>query len=250
MQQALLEYRLAQTVGLDERIAAKHLLRVESKISQRISSLNGEGKRAEARGREREAREHYLEILGLQPNHDGALEALRNLDKRRELRGLKNKQQQPDRAQYDAPKSQGRERSQDDRYADSRQAILDSARLHKEIAGVLRELELHQRKYPKDSELRQQLIEDSLVQAEQAYQARQWVDALYYLNLAEKASKGIDAYRESVWKARKHYARELYDQGVIIFRSEPESALTYWNYALKFDPDDDRSRLRIRSMTK
>jgi len=37
---------------------------------------------------------------------------------------------------------------------------------------------------------------------------------------------------------------------VVSFRSEPQKALNYWRYALKFDPQHEKSRLRIRGMTQ
>ncbi|MEJ2455383.1 MAG: hypothetical protein P8103_14675 [Candidatus Thiodiazotropha sp.] len=249
LQRALYEYRLAKTVGLSDRIVHKHLRRVESKIEQRITTLNRQAERAETRGHERAARNHYLEILALQPDNNEALEALRKLDRSAALRGTKHAQELAGRARYGSRKKQLRKSEQNEGYADSRQAILDGAKPPNDIGRLLQELERHQRKYPKDNTLRQHLIETSLVQAEQAYKAKQWDDALYYLNLAEQAGKGTGAYGKSVSKARKDYARKLYDQGVITYRTEPRSALNYWNYALRFDPDDDKSRLRIRSMS-
>ena len=112
------------------------------------------------------------------------------------------------------------------------------------------ELERHLEKYPKDNELRRQLIDNSLARAKQAYQSQQLDQALVHLTTAEQASRGEEGHRESIGTARRQYARELYNQGVINYRSAPQKALNYWRYALKFDPKDERSRLRIRSMSQ
>jgi hypothetical protein len=250
LQRALFEYRLAKTVSPGDRIVLEHLQRVEKKLEERTAVLLQQAERADTRGQERKARGLYLEVLGLQPDHRLALGALRKQDMKRSLRGVKKQHELGMRNRNNSRHTKDQKAYTDEGYAYSRQAILDALNRPADSGSLLRELAKHQRKYPKDEALSRQVIETSLARAEKAYQAQQWDNALHYLNLADQACKSEEGQREAVDKARKHYARELYNRGVISYRKEPQRALSYWNYALKFNPEDDKSRLRIRSLTQ
>jgi tetratricopeptide (TPR) repeat protein len=250
LQRALYEYRLAKTVSRSDGSIRNHLHRVEKEIEQRTAALLKQAERADARGQQKKARRLYLEILGLQPDHRQALAALREQEKQRSLRGVKKQRELARRNRSNGRKSKDREAYTDEGYVYSRQAILEAVSRPADAESLLQELGKHQHKYPKDEELRRQLIEMSLARAEKAYQAQRWDNALQYLNLAERACTRVEGQRDAVDKARKHYARELYNRGVITFRNDPQEALGFWKYALKFDPDDDKSRLRIRSLTR
>jgi hypothetical protein len=94
-----------------------------------------------------------------------------------------------------------------------------------------------------------QRVEKHLKQAELSYQAQHWDEALSHLKLAEQAGQGSNQGMAAVQRARKQYAESLYNHGVISYRSTPQKAIDYWRYAIKFDPEDSKSRLRIRSLT-
>jgi hypothetical protein len=196
------------------------------------------------------ARTLYLELLGLQPNHRKALTALRELDKKGSLQGLKKKRELARRNQQSERTNHGDGEYGDEVYTYSRQAILDATARSKVSSQLLAEMERHLHRYPKDSELRKLLIETGLALAEKAYQAQQLDATLDYLYRAEQAIRDGTTQKQAVLKARKQYAGELYSRGVIIYRNEPQKALSYWRYALKFDPKDEKSRLRIRSMSR
>lgn len=249
LQRALFEYRLAKTASRDDQLMRKHLRRVEKKIAVRTAELLGKAKRAQSRGQLRKARNLYLEILGLEPDHRQALDGLRELDKAYALSGMKRKRELDRQKRSGGTRRQSEEAYTDEGFSYSRQAILDAANQPDGTGRLLQELERHLAKYPKDNEIRREIIKSTLSQAERAYRSKRWDEALNRLNLADQLCSSDSKQCEIVRKARKHYARELYSQGVISYRTEPQKALSYWKYALKFDPEDDRSRLRIRSLS-
>ena len=250
MQRALFEYRLARTLSHHRGDISSDLQRVEKKIEEGVAALMQQAEHAANRGNYKSAQALYLALLGLQPNHRKALAALRELDKKRSLQGLTRKRELARRNQRNQPSNRGDEEYSDEGYTYSRQAIIDAAARSKGSSQLLAEMERHLDRYPKDSELRKLLIETGLALAGEAYQARQLDKALDYLNRAELAIRDDKAQKQALLKARKHYAGELYSQGVISFRNEPRKALSYWQYALKFDPEDEKSRLRIKSMIR
>lgn len=250
LQRALFEYRVARTLSGHRGDIGRDLQRVEKKIEEGTAALMQQAEHAAKRGDNKAARAHYLELLGLQPNHRKALAALRELDKKRSLLGLKKKRELVRRNQRNERITRGGGEYSDEGYTYSRQAILDAAARSQVSGRLLAEMERHLNKYPEDSELRGLLIETGLALAEKAYQAQQYDAALDYLARTEQATLADRARKHVLGKARKHYARELYSQGVISYRNEPQKALSYWQYALKFDPADEKSRLRIRSMSR
>jgi hypothetical protein len=251
LQQALIEYRLAKTVGGENWTIREHLRRVEKQIDDRCSSLLEKADRIAARGKTRAASLLYLKILGLRPDHSEALAALRKQDQRLALRAMEKKRALARRTPRSGRTTgQYKSASVDEGYTNSRQSILEADHRPADDVKLPQELERQIEKYPQDDALRHQLVETGLIQAEKAYQARRLDDALVYLSRAKQASKGDAGGRQSIAKAHKRYARELYKEGVISFRSDPQKALSCWRYALKFDPQDKKSRLRIRSMTQ
>jgi hypothetical protein len=250
LQRALFDYRVARTLSRHRGDIGRHLQRVERKIEEGAATLIQQAEHASSRGDNRRARALYLELLGLQPNHRKALAALRELDKKRSLLELKKKRESARRNQRNKRTIYGDEKYSDEGDSYTRQAILEAAARSKASGQLLTEMERHLDRYPKDSELRRRLIETGLALADKAYQAKQLDVALDYLNRAEQAIRNGEAQKQALLKARKHYAGELYSQGVISFRNEPQKALSYWRYALKFDPGDEKSRLRIKSMTR
>jgi ATP-dependent protease HslVU (ClpYQ) peptidase subunit len=250
LQRALLEYRLAKTVSLSKGHVEGQIQRLEREIEKRAAGLLRKAEAAADRGHRKQARALYLELLALQPDHRVALAALREQDQKYALNGLQRKRELARQNLRNGRPAGTQGEYDDESYAYSRQAILDAAEQTADAGYLFQELARHLEKYPNDKELRRLLIETSLGQAKQAYQLRQLDQALVHLTTAEQASRGDAGYQETIGKMRRQYARELYKQGVISFRSAPEEALSYWRYALKFDPQDERSRLRIRSLSQ
>jgi hypothetical protein len=229
LQRALYEYRLAKTLSRGGREAEIQLRRVQSKISAQTANLLEQAERAERSGKPATAKARYLDILGLQPDHSQALASLRRLDKQGSLVALKSKR---------APAGQTMA------YTDRERTSMGSVKRQASGKGSKRE-----RDTPSET-AKKQSVESNLKQAELSYQAQRWDEALTFLKLAEQTGQGNSQWMEAVERARKHYAEALYNHGVISYRSAPQKAIDYWRYAIKFDPTDDKSRLRIRSLTE
>ena len=251
LQHALYDYRLAKTVGADARKIESDLRRVEMRIETRCAALEKKAGKAAARGREGTARNLYLKILALKPDHPAAMAALRELDQRLAIRGMEKKQALAGRGRRRVrTRVQSDAGYTDEAYSYSRQGLLDASTHASESGQLVDELQRHLENYPKDAEMRQLLINTCLQRAQQRFQADALDDALADLSRAEQASRGDKGLLGAVRKARKGFARSLYDQGVISYRKAPQQALESWRYALRFDPRDEKSRLRIRSLSK
>jgi tetratricopeptide (TPR) repeat protein len=251
LQQALYDYRLAKTVGADRREIEGDLRRVEARIERRCDALLKKADKAAARGKARTARNLYLEILGLKPDHPAALAALREQDQRMAMQGMEKKRVLAGRnRRHGRPRAQRATAYTDEGYSYSRQGILDASAHASESGQLIEKLQRHLENYPNDAEMRRLLIKTCLQRAQQRFQADALDDALAYLSSAEQASRGEKGLLGPVLKARKGFARALYDQGVISYRKTPQQALESWRYALRFDPQDEKSRLRIRSLLK
>jgi hypothetical protein len=231
---ALYTYRLARTVSPGDRGIDRHLRRVESEIKARATNLLKQAERAEQRGQISFARNCYLDVLALQPGHPEAFAALRRQDKSHALIVQQNRHRRTktsmDYAGSHKKLHQGSQQSK-------KHAIKINGSTNKPIAHSVQHID---KKKP---------VEHNLNQAETSYQAQKLDQALIYLNLAERASKGNKQQLTAVKDVRKTYAEALYNRGVISYRSEPDKALHYWRYALKFDPEDNKSRLRIDSLS-
>jgi hypothetical protein len=253
LQRALYEYRLAKTVSHSDYTIQKHLRRVERKIEERTAALLKKAEHADSRGRVSMARGLYLEILGLQPDHRQALAALRKQEKGRTLLGMKKKQALARQSRYkrqkpEKPQLQNAYSEED--YNESPQKVGHATSRPIDARKLIQKLERHEEIPPQNNKQHWQQVGASLVKAEKAYQSQQWDDALDFLSQAEQTADGDELQLQAIEKARKKYARELYNKGVISYRSEPQKALNYWRYALKFDSEDEKSRLRIRNMSQ
>jgi hypothetical protein len=249
LQRALYEYRLAKTVSRSDYAVLKHVRRVEARIEERTAMLLKKAERAATRARESEARGSYLEILGLQPGHRQALAALRRQEKDRGLLEMEKKRVLARQRRQKPQKSQTENAYSDENYDGTSQALVKATGQPIDARKLLENLESHKHKPAKDDQRRRQEVEASLSQAEKAYHAQHWDDALGFLLQAELTADGEASQLQAIEKARKQYAEELYSQGVISYRSEPQQARSYWRQALKFDPENEKSRLRIRNMS-
>jgi tetratricopeptide (TPR) repeat protein len=228
LQRALYEYRLARTLSRGGRDIESQIRRLQSKISVRTSKLLKQAEQAERKGRSATARARYLDVLGLRPDHQQALAALRQLDRQGSLVALKSKRGLADQAMaYTGRKRTGKESVE-------RQSPAKVSKRERQTTSEV---------------VKKQSVERNLDQAELSYQAQRWDETLAFLKLAEQATQGNEQSMETIGRARKKYAETLYNHGVISFRNSPQKAIDYWRYAIKFDPSDDKSRLRIRNMT-
>lgn len=249
LQRALYEYRLAKTVSHSDYTVVKHVRRVEARIAERTAMLLKKAERADTRARVSEAREIYLEILSLQPGHRQALAALRRQEKDRGLLEMEKKRVLARQRRQKPQKSRTQNAYSDEDDDGVSQELVEATSQPIDARKLLENLERHKHKPAKDDQRRRQEVEANLSQAEKAYHAQHWDDALGFLRQAELIADGEASQLQAIEKARKQYAEELYSQGVISYRSEPQTALSFWRKALKFDPENEKSRLRIHNMS-
>jgi tetratricopeptide (TPR) repeat protein len=249
LQRALYEYRLAKTVSHSDYTVLKHVRRVEARIEERTAMLLKQAERADTRGRVSEARKIYLEILSLKPGHRQALAALRRQEKERGLLEMEKKRVLA-RQRHQKPQMSRTENAySDEDYDGASQEFVKATSQPIDARKLLENLKRHKHKPAKDDQRRRQEVEANLAQADKAYHAQHWDDALGFLLQAELTADGEASQLQAIEKVRKEYAEELYSQGVISYRSEPQQARSYWRQALKFDPENEKSRLRIRNMS-
>lgn len=250
LQRALFEYRVARSLDKQDAAIDRAISRLEKHIAEKTRQLMKLGKKAVRQGKLSRARQRYLETLSLDPNHKAALAALRKLDERSSKRSMEKKvtlSQRNSKRRGKRQKGSAHE-YEEEAYTYSRQAILQAGDRPANILAFIEELEKHVKKYPRDQELRRLLSKTLMGQAEKSYRAGKYNDTLNHLERAEKAASGDKTKINTITKTRKEFAKGLYIKGVRSSRKEPKQALIYWEQALKFDPQDKRTRLRIQNM--
>ncbi|MCU7863579.1 MAG: hypothetical protein KZQ92_06345 [Candidatus Thiodiazotropha sp. (ex Lucinoma borealis)] len=249
LQGALFEYRVARALAKQDPVIKKSIKRIESQISKRTKKMIARGNKAVRQGKTSKARRHYLETLGLEPNNKDALEAMRRLDEKSSRRSMERKVALSQR-NYKSRRKKAKNNNGygDETYTYSRQAILQAGSRPASIDELIKELKKHIAKYPNDLEMRSLLSKTRIGQAEKSYQAENYSDTLSYLEQAESAVNGDRKKLQTIIKIRKEYGKGLYIKGLRSSRSEPKQALKYWEHALKFNPDDKRTQLRIQKI--
>ncbi|MCU7931140.1 MAG: hypothetical protein KZQ90_10095 [Candidatus Thiodiazotropha sp. (ex Codakia rugifera)] len=248
-QGALFEYRVARTLAKQDSEIKQSIKHLESQISKRTKKLIAQGNKAVRQGKISKARRLYLETLGLEPINKDALEAMRRLDEKSSRRSMQRKVAISQR-NYKSRRKKAKANNGygDETYTYSRQAILQAGNRPADIDGLIKELEKHITKYPNDLEMRSLLSKTRMGQAEKSFQAENYSDTLNYLEQAESAVNGDKKKLQTITKIRKEYGKGLYIKGLRSSRSEPKQALKYWEYALKFNPNDKKTRLRIQKI--
>jgi tetratricopeptide (TPR) repeat protein len=249
LQRALFDLRVAKTVSRKDGKINAAIERVKSKIAEQTKKHMRQGKQALREGKLNQARNHYLRVLSLDPKHEAALAAMRGIDKRDSKAKMETKvalsMQNYRRSAKTRKQAKG---FQEEAYTYSQQALLQPDEKPTDIGSYIQEIEAHLKKFPQDKEVRELLANTYFKQAQIAFEAERYGDALEYLNNAERASGGETKRLKKVKKQRKSYGKALYLKGVRIARDEPQHAIKYWEYALQFDPDDRKSRLRLRNI--
>ncbi|MEW8352897.1 MAG: hypothetical protein AB2665_03775 [Candidatus Thiodiazotropha sp.] len=248
LQGALYNLKVARTVSRRDSKINAAIRRVEAKINRQSEKMMRQGKQAVSQGRLTKARRYYLKALSLNPKHKSALEAMRELDKRASKAAMKKKVARSNSNYNNRTKKKKLAKGfHEEAYIYSRQEILQAEGRQANLGEYLKEIETHLKKFPKDREVRDLLSKILLDQAGAAFDAENYKDALDYLQRAERVFTSDADRLDKIQQQRKAYGRALYLKGVRSSRNEPEHAIKYWEYALKFDPDDKKSRLRLRN---
>jgi tetratricopeptide (TPR) repeat protein len=244
--QALMAYRILRTLSPDSSKRGRDVERVESLISKRTDRLMTLADNKYNKGKLQSARSLYLKILTLEPKHKAAFSRLRAINET-ELQ-LKMRQKVSLSQRYRKNSSRKKRRnSEDEGYTYSRQAILQAESRAKDVSYIT-ELENHITKYPNDSELKLMLMNVRIDQARKAFRASSYDNALHHLTAAEGLLSSDGKLIKKLSDTRKELARELYLEGVRSARSAPLKAIKIWHIALRFDPDDKRTQLRIETL--
>jgi hypothetical protein len=249
LQGALYNLKVARTASRRDKKINTAIERIEKKIAGLSKKNMSQGKRAARRGRITQARRHYLKVLSLNPKHKQALEALRELEKRSSQASMKKKVARSNRNyNHRAKKPKLPKGFHEEAYIYSRQAILQTEDKQSNPDDYIKEIEKHLQKYPKDKEVREQLSNTLLKQIDTAFESENYKHALGYIEQAERTFNSDPRRLAKIQQQRKAYGKKLYMKGVKSLRDEPKLAITYWEYALQFDPDNKKSRLRLRNI--
>jgi tetratricopeptide (TPR) repeat protein len=249
LQSTLFNLKVARAVSLRDRKINVDIERVESKIASESKKKMSQGSRAMHQGKLSKARRYYLQVLALNPKHKEALVAMRKLDKRASKALMKKKVARSISNYNNRTKKKSLAKGfHEEAYIYSRQEILQAEGKQTNTGEYIKEIEMHLKKFPRDREVGEVLSKVLLKQAGAAFEAENYSDALSYLERAERAFKSNAKRLAAIQKQRKAYGKALYVKGVKRSRDGPEHAIKYWEYALKFDPDDKKSRLRLRKI--
>ncbi|MEJ2622700.1 MAG: hypothetical protein P8163_21395 [Candidatus Thiodiazotropha sp.] len=245
--QALKEYRILRTLSPGSSKSRQGIERVEALISKKTDTLMKMAENKLDGGKLKSAQALYLKILALDPKHKAAFGRLREINKRE----LKQKMKQKVSLSLRYRKNNSRKKrrnAEDEGYIYSREALLQTESRPKDVSSYIAELEKHILKYPNDSELKSMLMNVRIVQARAAFRSSNYDRSLEHISAAERLLSSDGKLMKKLSDTRKELAKELYLKGVRNVRSEPVNAIELWRIALKFDPDDKRTQLRIESL--
>jgi tetratricopeptide (TPR) repeat protein len=250
LQRALYEYRIARTVSVRDASINREIERLEDRIEKKVKSLMIAAKKAQGQGKINRAHEYYLDVLSLKPNHREALEALRRLEKNNQNEKMQRKVALSQRDRKGKSHKKTKRDYEDEGYVYSRQTILQAESWVADAPTYIAELEKHIKKYPQDTELKEILLNTRIVQARAAFRSAKYEKSLYHLLAAEKLFKHERKASGKLAVIREELGKDLYLKGVRSVRSEPVNALKLWKTALKFNPNDKRTLLRIQNVEK
>jgi tetratricopeptide (TPR) repeat protein len=246
---ALRHYRLARVVAPQDARIGFEIKQLQAEIDKRVGDYTKQADVALKQGDHRRAQQAYLQVLILDPDNAVALQGLRQFEKTATRRSIARKVKLSQAAQV-----RNQQAKQDQTYAEegfvySRQALLAQAGKPAPEHDYIKQLHKHLETYPQDREIRLVLSRTVLGQAEHAFQQQDYDRTLDYLRQAEAAAGGDKAGLEAIASARKGFAKRLYMRGLRLAREDQQAAIGYWRYTLEFDPDDEKTRLRLNHAT-
>jgi tetratricopeptide (TPR) repeat protein len=249
LQRALFNLKVARTVSLRDKKINAAIKRIEAEIANQSKQKMSQARRAVRQGKLSEAKRRYLQVLSLNPKHKEALAAMRKLDERASKVSMKKKVARSNSNYNNRTKNRKLAKGfYEEAYSYSRQEILQAEDKQVDPKAYIKEIEAHLKKFPKDKEVRDHLSKTLFKQAGAAFEVGKYKDALGFLEQAERVFNSDTERLAKIQKQRKTYGKALYIKGVRSARDEPAHAIKYWGYALKFDPDDKKSRLRLRKI--
>lgn len=246
---ALYNLRVARTVSRRDKRINADIKRLEARIAELSEKHMRQGKRAVRQGKLTQARRHYLKVLSLDPRHKQALDAMRELETTKSKLSMKKKVATSNRNyNHRAKKAELPKDFNQEAYIYSRQDILQAEDKQMNPNGYIKEIESHLEKYPKDKEVQDRLSKTLIEQIDRAFESENYQGALNYIKRAERAFKSDSKRLAEIQQQRKSYGKKLYIKGIRSSRETPNLAITYWEYAIQFDPDHEKSRLRLRKI--
>ncbi len=245
---ALQHLRIARTLDPgDERIDAE-IMRLKSQALLLATQYTKQAKDAAKLGQMNAARKAYLRVLSLQPGQIAALEGLRSLEQVSAEHSMarKIKYSRQLTLEYDQAKSKpenGKEAAVYVRQSEPQPNRSSASGL----ADYRQRLDRRIENNPEDRAARQLLIRLEIEQVERSFRQERFDQALGHLAKGASIANGDSVLRQSILDAQKKYGRLLYSMGLRIFRDDLIRAKGYWDYALRFDPENEKSRLRLNN---
>lgn len=245
---ALQHLRIARTLDPgDERIEAE-IVWTKSKIRSLVTQYAKQAKDAGKQGRTNVARRAYLRVLSLQPGQRAALEGLRSLEQVSAEHSMagKIKHSRKLTLAYDQAKSESENGKEAAVYVGQSEPQHEKSSTSG-LADYRQRLDRRIENNPEDRTARQLLIRLEIEQVEHTFRQERFDQALGHLAKAASITNGDSVLRQTIQHARKKYGRLLYSMGLRTYRDDLNRAKGYWDYALRFDPANEKSRLRLNS---
>ena len=245
---ALRHLRIAQTLDPGDKRIAVEIEQTESRIRLLVSRYLSEGGEARKLGRVEHARKAYLRVLSLQPGQPDALSELRRFEQFSDERWMaattsRSRQLALEYDQSKIESEEGREAA----------VYVGQSAPQPEKTGTGGLLDYRQRlerrieNDPGDRGARQLLVHMLLERAGKAFTLERFDQALKFLVEGESIASGETSLQQPIGNSREEYGRTLYSMGLRVYRDDINRAIGYWEYALKFDPENEKSRLRLKS---
>jgi tetratricopeptide (TPR) repeat protein len=250
LQGALYDYRVAKALSGKSRKLSREIERLKKLIKQKTEQNYSRAEKSYKQGKLNSAKSLYQEVLRIDPWHQKALRRLTDIHKNKLQLKMEKKVALSQRHRMRNSKKSDQLNGENEGYVYSRQAILQTENRATNVTGFIEELEKHIKKYPKDNELKNMLMDVRVVQARVAFKRSDYDRSLFHLTEAENALKNDSALLKKLSSVRKKFGKELYLMGVRTVRTEPVNAVELWKIALRFDPTEKRAKMRLDNLGK
>ena len=244
---ALVEWRIVEAMTGRDAEVVRQRRKVESEIDRKASAKVEAGRKAAAKGSIKTARRHYLAALEVDPNHEGAIEALRRIEVVRVRRSRpKMVEPKPYRGVAAAPagtakpaasaqgaaKPKPAETSTAARSAALEQAVaLAKQGYHTRAIG---RFEAYLKKFPGDRDARALLSSSHRALGMALYKEDKLEQSIAHLQKAEAGKDPVAA--RMLADARGRLAQDAYEKGIRVFRKDVVQAIALWEESLAYDP--------------
>lgn len=247
LQGALRDLRIANLLAPENLGIRPALELLAARIDSQVKHNLKRGRAAMRAGRTTTARKALLRVLVLQPGQSDALQALRQLDRQVAEQMIARKVRQS-RGAHEGEVYARLGRSQEQLVLARAATSTPKVRREREPSpaavrrGLLRRLEQDSQ----DREACRLLVQLEMEQAEHAFTKELFEQALRSLDRGMVLAVGDRGLEQSIHAARSTYGKSLYRMGLRSYRSNLDLALNYWRYVLRFDPENEKARLRLK----